>query len=80
MGVGDKVSFVVTRMTERSISYVVKEGVLVKYGKDYSELKMKNGNIIVVRTNTIRIQGQKNALTESLLNANPTKEADHAQN
>lgn len=80
MSVGDKVSFVVIRRPGRSISCTVKEGVLVKHGEEYSEVKTKNGDVIVVRSNTIRIQGQKNALTEALSSTKTTEERTDAEN
>jgi hypothetical protein len=73
---GDKVSYITSRETQRTIkgklqiSYKmsVREGVMIEYGENNSKVKAKNGKIVWAKTAMIRPVGQKNALTEALLN------------
>jgi hypothetical protein len=64
---GEKITFITTRKVGRSFHCSARDGVMVEYGDNYSKVKAKNGKIIFARTDSIRQQGHKNALTEALL-------------
>lgn len=63
---GEKITFITTRKVGRSFHCSSRDGVMVEYGENYSKVKAKNGKIIFVHTDSVRLQGQKNALTEAL--------------
>lgn len=64
---GEKVTFVVARQSGCAFHCSTREGVMVGYGSDYCTVKGKNGKLILVRTDSVRLLNQKNALTEALL-------------
>lgn len=68
---GEKITFVVSAMRSGSIHLTVKEGTMLEFGEEISRVKAKNGRITFCRTDSIRLAGEKNALTEAVHNRWP---------
>lgn len=65
----DEITFFVIKKSVRGYRLVVREGKMIEYGTKLSTVSLKNGHKILVPTDCIRKAGEKNALTEMVLEA-----------
>ncbi|KIH84242.1 hypothetical protein [Pseudomonas batumici] len=65
--IGDDVSYVIGRSTERSVSFSVREGKIVKIDGNIAVVKSRNGRCITQPLGKLTRKGERNALTRALL-------------
>lgn len=65
--VGDKVNFVVTRETGRTINMSSKQGEVVEITRSMARVKYRNGRKVWVPFDLMTPDGQPNALTRMLM-------------
>jgi len=67
---GDKINYIICKKIGKAYKMSAKEGTFVeKIDKNLAHVKAKNGKIQFVKLEDIRLQEEKNALTESILKA-----------